>query len=212
MKSFLLPAAALMISAACSTSQTETTANDSTALQLDTTELQFQNNDDTTDAPAPESVDGSLQGSLDENGAYVIEGTYGYVSDPFGFSLDVESLQEILGEKMFVKRTDTEGGEDEDGQRYEGYTYYEVSYGETELSFYSYTGKHHASIVTPLLVMKNDIRIGTRRADFLENMSINDSSALGAKSFLLNDDYGSLRFTFEADTVSLIRVFYEEGT
>jgi hypothetical protein len=135
-----------------------------------------------------------------------VSNQWAFISDPYDFSLDVSTIKELLGEQAEFKEENFEGGED-----YEPYSYYTVTYNESKISFYSYPGKHFSTINTPLLPLKNGIKIGMAKRDFLSAMNFTGDSISHVTLFRLFDDYGSMEFRFRADTLNVISAYYEEG-
>jgi hypothetical protein len=136
---------------------------------------------------------------------YEISNQGSYISDPFAFSLNVQELRNILGDSIEVTEQDFEGGED-----YPAYSYSTVKWGDNELKFYDYSGKHYASVETPLLLFRNDVKIGMTRSSFIDNMQL-PADATDVSEYVINDDYGQMSFHFRADTLYWIYVSYEEG-
>lgn len=157
----------------------------------------------------PEQTSIVLDGGLtvkDGDTIMYVSNQWAFISDPYDFSLDPDVIKELLGEEAQSKEEQYEAGED-----YEAFSYYTVTYKDTELSFYSYPGKHFSSITTPLLQLKNGIRIGMTKQDFLKAMNFTGDSVRYATLFNLSDDYGYMEFRFRADTLNFIYANWEEG-
>jgi hypothetical protein len=135
-----------------------------------------------------------------------VSNQWSFISDPYDFSLDVATIQSLLGEEARSKEDNYEGGED-----YGPYSYYTINYEDSEISFYSYPGKHFSTITTALLPLKRGIKIGMSKSDFLTAMNFAGESTNHVTLFRLFDDYGSMDFRFRADTLNLISASYEEG-
>jgi hypothetical protein len=185
---------------ACTQPQKDTVPSDSTVVaELDSSEVFFssEKNDTTT---------GHLVGT-----EYFIQSQQSYVSDPFDFTLDSSVVAQLLGPDVVITSRYTPGGEDEEGS-YSDYTFYEVTAGDTRMSFYDYSGKHYADISTDALPLKNGIKVGMTKENFLFAMGIDDQNAHTADTFTINDDYGSIMsFYFVGDVLSNVIVNYEEG-
>ncbi len=193
---------------ACSGSKNEVAEDsDTTILEADTTiqENSFMVSSDSTTYDSALYVPGEI---IEEKGefVYVVLNQYSFISDPYDFSLNTASIEDLLGEEAQTKVEEFEGGED-----YSAYTYSTITFNDTEISFYDYPGKHFSNITTPLLPLKNGIKIGMKKEDFLQAMSFVDASATKAIVYRLVDDYGSMDFSFRADTLYLIYAHYEEG-
>jgi hypothetical protein len=150
-----------------------------------------------------------ITGGLTIKGADTIldvQNQWSFISDPYDFSLDVATIKDLLGEGAVSTEENFEGGED-----YGPYSYYTVKDGETEIKFYDYPGKHFSTITTPLLPLKNRIRIGMSKVAFLNAMNFASDSTSHANLFRLSDDYGSMEFRFRADTLNMIYAYWEEG-
>jgi hypothetical protein len=128
-----------------------------------------------------------------------VSNQWSFISDPYDFSLDVATIQGLLGDEAKSKEENYEGGED-----YDPYSYYTINYKDSEISFYSYPGKHFST-------MKRGIKIGMSKNEFLTAMNFAGDSASHVTLFRLFDDYGSMDFRFRADTLNLISASYEEG-
>ncbi|HEY0769080.1 MAG TPA: hypothetical protein VGD31_02010 [Sphingobacteriaceae bacterium] len=159
-----------------------------------------------TEEEVPEVV---LEGGLtikDGDTIIYVPNQWAFISDPYDFSLDTYSVRELLGDEVTEKVEEFEGGED-----YDPYSFYTLTYGDTKLQFYSYPGKHFSTITTPLLPLKNEIKIGMTRSDFLKAMNFKGDSLSYATLFTRSDDYGYMNFRFRADTLNLIYASWEEG-
>lgn len=162
-------------------------------------------------APIPTAViqEPPRKGQLvEEKGEMIFlsENEYAFISDPYDFSLSDSAIEGLLGEGAKTEVEEFEGGED-----YDAYTYSTTTYGDTKISYYSYPGKHSASISTPLLPLKYGFKIGMSKNDFLTAMKYESADASKANVYRLTEDYGSINFSFQADTLYHIHVFYEEG-
>jgi hypothetical protein len=183
----------------CTPAQKEEASTDSTAaVEADSSEVFFASEQNDTTA-------GTVIG--DE---YVIKNQDGYISSPFDFNLDSATVLGLLGEETVIKSRYTPAGEDQVGS-YEAYTFYEVEAGDTKMNFYDYGSKHYADIYTPALGLKNNIKVGMSKDDFLVAMSIDDQRAHDLNIFSINDFYGDMSFYFENDVLIRVRVDYEEG-
>lgn len=212
LKSPLLAAAFVVVIASCSTQNTETASSaDSTAAPQDTVFLSAAPTDGRVDETG-DSPDQSDSTDVVEGGEFILTNQYSYISSPFGFSLDSASLVEILGEGVEITSVYTEGGEYEEGGSYPGYTYYEATFENNEVKFFDYSGKHWATIYTPLLPLKNDIKVGDTKESFIEKMEITNPNAIKADTFTINDDYGWMSFYFTDGVLTSVSVSYEEGT
>lgn len=193
---------------ACSGSKNESAENnDTTTLETDTV---LQENTSTVSIVTTTNdsalyVAGELQEEKGEF-VYVSSNQYSFISDPYDFSLSAASIEELLGGEAETKVEEFEGGED-----YSAYTYSTITFNDTKISFYDYPGKHFSTITTPLLPLKNGIKIGMKKDDFLQALGFLDSNAPKATVYRLEDDYGSIDFSFRADTLYLIYAYYEEG-
>jgi hypothetical protein len=200
----------LIIACACSSPKSESVV-DSTgvaadAVAPDTVALEA------SASALPIEADAEVgSGGLNSDGEYVITSEQSYIYAPFAFLLDSAAIMEILGEDATIEANYTPSAEDDEG-RYEAYTFYRVKYGETSMSFYSYSGKHFADIKTPLLPMKYEIVVGMEKGVFLEKMSLSGEEAENADVFTINDDYGSMSFYFSEGKMTRVYVSYEEGT
>jgi hypothetical protein len=150
---------------------------------------------------------------VNERGELMLEipNQYSFVSDPYDFPLDAQTVADLLGEGAEIKEEQTEAGEYEDGTTYEAYSYYTIEGRHDKISFYSYPGKHFSTIKSALLPLKNDIKIGISKQDFITNMGFDGDSLMTVTLFRLSDDYGSMDFLFRADTLNTISAYYEEG-
>ncbi|WP_420320890.1 hypothetical protein [Flagellimonas sp.] len=131
---------------------------------------------------------------------------YDFLYHPYDFDLDVDEIKKLLGDEVEVKKKEVEEDEYSDA-----YTFYTINYQETKLTFYDYEGKHSATITTPLLPMINGIRIGMSHKDFLKAVKLEGKEAQKASTYSIFDDYGAMDFSFRADTLYLIKGYYEEG-
>jgi hypothetical protein len=204
---------------ACTPGQADTQADvqalDSVIVETDTVaidsaELQAEMDEEGHDEDVTEIDPDQITGTLSADGEYTITNQGIYPSDPFGFSLDTTAVRELLPDATF-KYTEYPGGKDEYGGEYSGFTYFEVFSDKTTLSFYSYSGKHHADIYTPDLMMSRQIHVGMTKETFIENMALNGTDPNNAKVFTISDDYGSVSFHFDGDILQRIYVYYEEG-
>jgi len=192
---------------ACAPAQKETASNDTTAVELDTT---FAGDEAVEDTEMYDADPGEVKADGRWNGdEYEIFNTEDYIVHPFNFSLDSATVQELLGEEAVITSRTTPAGEDDMGT-YQGYTFYEVKAGETEMSFYSYSGKHYADVYTPKLVFSDGVVVGMTKAKFIETMGLAEDTS-EAKKFTINDDYGQMMFIFDGDRLANIYVSYEEG-
>jgi hypothetical protein len=187
--------------------QTEATAeNDSTIIHTDTVvqESYIETAASVTIADSAANVDELIT----ENGksVYLSSHQFSFISDPYDFSLTTSTIEGLLGEKAETKSQDFEGGED-----YGPYSYYTITFEDTEISFYDYSGKHFSNITTPLLPLRNGIKIGMKKPNFQTAMGFTDANASQATVYRLTDDYGEMDFFFRADTLYLIYARYEEG-
>lgn len=199
---------------ACSPSATETTATtDSTTVTIDSTTLVASLDDEPVEEDASmydaDPGDTAPRGQLDGQKYEIYNQSY-LVSNPFDTGLDSAALMDLLGEEAVITSTITEGGQDEMGP-YDGYTFYELKYDKTEMSFYSYSGKHNADIYTNKITVANGIAVGMKLEDFIAQMELPEE-ARQATSFIINDDYGFMGFYFDHDgNLTSISVHYEEG-
>ncbi|MGW9684538.1 hypothetical protein [Flagellimonas sp. 2504JD1-5] len=131
---------------------------------------------------------------------------YDFLYHPYNFELDVDELKKLLGDEVEVKKKEVAEDDYSDA-----YTFYTINYQETKLTFYDYEGKHSATITTPLLPMINGIRIGMDHKDFLKAIKLEKKEAPKANTYSIFDEYGSIDFSFRADTLYLIKGYYEEG-
>jgi hypothetical protein len=200
---------------ACAPAQRETASTDTTAVESDTVAIadNAENNSeviedadmyDADPGEVSETEDGRLVGDT-----YEMFGQSYLIQNPFSFSLDSTSLMNLLGEDTEITSQSTPAGEDELGP-YDGYTYYTVRSGETELNFYTYSGKHYGDIYTPLLEITYGIKVGMTKEEFLGSFSFPDE-AKKATRYTINDDYGTMSFFFEDEKLVRIYVNYEEG-
>jgi hypothetical protein len=145
---------------------------------------------------------------VDEEGERVgiLPSDYEFLSDPYDFYLGAESITQMLGPGAKLKTEEFEGGED-----YEAYSYSTVTFINSEISFYSYPGKHFSDIYTSSLPLKKGIIIGMMKDEFLKAWNIADENASKATVFRLEDEYGMMKFTFRADTLYNIHANYEQG-
>lgn len=143
---------------------------------------------------------------------FEIPNQWSFISDPYDFELDTETILNLLGEEARLTETKFEAGEDEYGGNYDAYSYYTIEGPGAEISFYSYPGNHNATITTPVLPLKNNVSIGMSKTDFINAMSIISEDSLSTVTkFTLHDDYGYMYLLFRADTLNKIHVYYEEG-
>jgi hypothetical protein len=204
-------ATALIFCLACNESKRpeETVDNDTTTvIETETEVIENQPVDPTPSTATEEPIMVSRVGELIEVGGKMVYSSedYSFLSDPYGFPLDASTIENLLGEKAETKVQEFEGGED-----YSAYTYSTITFEDSEISFYSYSGKHSSTIRTPLLPLKNEVMIGMKKEDFLTAMSYDDVNTSEANVFRLFNDYGSMNFSFQADTLYLIHAYYEEG-
>jgi hypothetical protein len=147
-------------------------------------------------------------GLIEENGeiVYVSKNQYSFISAPYDFDLDASTIEGLLGKEAKTKVEEFEAGED-----HSAYTYWTITFKDTEINFYDNPGKHFSNITTPLLPLKKGIKTGMKKDDFLNAMLFNDTNALKATVYKLVDDYGNVNFFFRSDVWYLIKVHYEEG-
>lgn len=193
---------------ACETKKNESTTSDSTVV-LSTDTVILDNNQTPGITPTANYEPTSTEGDylMDEKGetVYVSPNQYSFISDPYDFSLDASTIENMLGEGAEKEVEEFEGGED-----YGPYKYTTITYQTTSIGFYNFDGKHFSTIDTPLLPLKNGIKIGMKKEDFITAMGF-DVNASQATLYRLVDDYGHMDFTFRMDTLSLIYAHYEEG-
>ncbi len=196
-----IPLLFLGLALGCAPAQQETASADSTVLAPDTT---------TTSDEVDTSIneDAALQ-DADPGNVFVIEGGYNYISDPFEFSLDSATLQEMLGEDAVITSQSFPGGEDELGT-YGAYSYYELAATGVKMSFYSYSGKHFADVDTSSVKFRNGVVVGMSKDEFIKAMSLPEE-ALEKDLFKIFDDYGQMSFTFVDNKLINVYVSYEEG-
>lgn len=195
-----------ILAGACSPSDNkeQTSTTDSASLIVDTVSTPAVSTSIATEKPEI-ILDGGLT-IKGEDTIIDVPNQWAFISDPYDFSLDVSTIKELLGEGAESKEENFEGGED-----YEPYSYYTVTHEKAEMSFYSYPGKHFSTITTPLLPLKNGIRIGMSKQAFLSAMNFVGDSTSNVTLFRLMDDYGSMEFRFRADTLNMIYANWEEG-
>ena len=131
---------------------------------------------------------------------------YSFIYSPYDFTLDSASVVTLLGENVVAKVEHVEGGED-----YQPYSYFNISQGDTEISFYDYPGKHFCTVTTSRLPLKRGIVIGMKKESFLKAMEFASTNAKRADHYKLYDDYGYMDFKFQADTLAQFSAQYEEG-
>jgi hypothetical protein len=203
---------------ACTTGQADTKASDlaldSLAAATDPETIALDSLNQTGSAAIDaDGADAEGTGSLAADGVYTITNNSLSVGDPFDFSLDTTTIRDLLGIVTFTT-TEYPAGKDDYGGEYSAFTYYEAFSDKTTLSFYSYSGKHHADIYHPNLIIKNNIFVGITRQEFIDRMSLEGNGPYEAKVFTINDDYGSMSFYFDGDdkdALNRIYVYYEEG-
>ena len=197
---------------ACAPTQSETTSNDTTAVELDTATIAdnepAEGDEPVEDAEMYDADPGEVNGRWNGD-EYEIFNTGGYITNPFSFTLDSATVQQLLGEEAVITSRSTPAGQDDMGA-YDGYTFYEVKAGKTEMSFYSYSGKHYADVYTPKLEFNNGVVVGMTKAKFIEAMGLSQDT-MEAKKFTINDDYGQMMFIFDGDLLANVYVSYEEG-
>jgi hypothetical protein len=144
----------------------------------------------------------------EEDGELVFEITdrTGFISDPFAFSLDAEEIKQLLGSEANSTIEKFEASQDHDA-----YTVSTITFGNSKINFHSFSGKHSADIYTSLLPLKNNVIIGMSKEAFVKAFSLNDEEALQVNKFNIVDSYGSMEFLFSADTLSRVKIYYEEG-
>jgi hypothetical protein len=207
MKILVFPGFALLSCIACTIPKTEVAAvQDSASAKMDT--MVQQTNATEVSPPTSSDTIETIGELTEEKGEtiYVVQNQYSFISDPYDFSLDVATIEALLGEEAKTKVEEFEAGED-----YDAYSYFTISWKDTEISFYDYPGKHFSHITSPLLPLKNGIKIGMTKDDFLKTMTFSHENALKTSLYRLTDDYGYMDFKFRADTLSLISAHYEEG-
>ena len=128
----------------------------------------------------------------------------GELYNPYDFLLEVKAIKALLSSGVEVKQQDVD-------DEYGPYTYTVIHYQDTELSFYDYEGSHKAKITTPKLSVLNGIKVGMKKEDFMKAMKYDAEKVGKATIFNLTDDYGNFEFLFRADTLYLIKGYYEEG-
>jgi hypothetical protein len=206
--SILLVMAACLL--ACSGSKTTdaTTVEDTISVNVDTVSHQNITMTDTTSTMLDDSIQNDDDEVIQEKGenVYLSQHQFSFISNPYDFSLDASTIENLLGEQAQTKTESFEGGED-----YGPYTYTTITLGDNEISFYDYAGKHFSNITTPLLPLKNGIKIGMKKADFQTAMGFNGELTSTVNIFRLVDDYGNMDFSFRGDTLYLIYARYEEG-
>jgi hypothetical protein len=200
MKSQLCLIIVFLIFIHCSGPKPETNETDSTQIATDSISLPSDESD-----VNPES-ENTLTSENETEVIYEITTQPGFISDPFDFELNAETLKNLLGPQTQIMEQDFEGGED-----YPAYTHITVTCADNELKFYSYSGKHFADINTSRLPLKKGIQIGISKASFLDKMELTGDDASYANTFKIYDSYGEMEFSFKADTLSHIYVSYEEG-
>nr|WP_321415413.1 hypothetical protein [uncultured Allomuricauda sp.] len=147
-----------------------------------------------------------------EKAAATPEQTYEIASeidlyDPYDFTLQMDSIKVLLGNETTI---DIDYIEDEFSRDSDALI--TMRHKETEINFYQFQeGKHSANITTPKLSVLKGIRVGIPREVFLTVMQIDGQEAAVATKFIYTDIYGAMEFFFENNTLSLIKVYYEEG-
>ncbi|WP_190810373.1 hypothetical protein [Flagellimonas sp. S3867] len=131
---------------------------------------------------------------------------YDFLYHPYDFDLEISKLKKILGEEATVSIQMVEANEYD-----EEYSIHTVSYTETKLVFYDFEGKHSATITTPLLPLINGIKVGMTQEDFIKTIKLEEKEAPKTNVYSIFDDYGAMDFSFRADTLYLIKGYYEEG-
>lgn len=147
------------------------------------------------------------------SGEYLVEDTLVIIGMPtllsipdiFAFSVnsEKENLINLLGNTAKYKEEKFPGGED-----FEPYTVSYLTFGETELMEYSYGGMHSAYIDTPLLSLKEGIKVGMTKDEFLQKFKL---PSLNQNIFVIRDEYGSVTFDFLKGTLKGISFYYEYG-
>lgn len=156
-----------------------------------------------------------VQHEMDEDSTEIvfeIANQWSFISNPYDFELDTETVLNLLGEEARLKQENYEAGDDDYFGQYDAYSYYTIEGPGAEISFYSYPGKHYSTITTPVLPLKNNVRIGMSKINFINAMSIISEDRLSTVTkFTLHDDYGYMFFLFRADSLNKIHIYYEEG-
>jgi hypothetical protein len=147
------------------------------------------------------------------SGEYLVEDTIVVIGMPtllsipdiFAFSVnsEKENFVNLLGKTAKYREENFPGGED-----FEPYTVSYLTFGETELMEYSYGGMHSAYIDTPLLSLKEGIKVGMTKDEFLQKFKL---PALSENIFVIRDEYGSVTFNFLKGTLKSISFYYEYG-
>jgi hypothetical protein len=127
------------------------------------------------------------------------------VSNPYDFKLNPEEIKSRLGSDAVIEAEEIPSTED-----YPGYTMYTIRGGNSQIKFGNNVGMHFAEIRTGMLPLKDGIGIGMSKSLFMERMSIESAEAPKASVYKLYDDYGYMNFYFKGDTLSLIRISYNE--
>ena len=159
---------------------------------------------DSTLSQTPDSVSIPVATAVPST-SYEIPNESNFISEPYDFPLIEDSLKVRLGPGAAAEVKEFEGGAD-----FGAYFITTVKGGESNVSFYSFSGKHSANIYTPQLPLKRGIVVGMQRADFLKVFGI-DENATATTQFTISDTYGSILFTFSGEVLYNIDVFYEEG-
>lgn len=157
------------------------------------------------------SVEGEkIKSNLTENEQkeeYIVYDKEGFIYNPYDFPLEANVIEALLGNNVEINEKYVQSGEFD-----EGYVFTQITYGDTKLSFYDYEGKHRAKITTPKLPLKNGIRIGMSKQNFIKAMKFDGDKAQQANLFTLEDEgYGTMSFYFSKDILYLIDGYYEEG-
>jgi hypothetical protein len=214
MKSSIIAVIGFVFCIACSNQKEKEASSDTIVVKKDTTTV----TKDTTivetqvsvATPAPVIVEVEHTNSIMvEKGDTIYTSTRQdmFVSDPYDFYLDAHTIEELVGEKVKTEEKEFKGGDD-----YDAYTYTTVEFGTTSISFYSYPGKHSCRITTPLLPLKDGIKVGMKKEDFLKTFSFDDDKAPTVSIYRLYADYGYMDFTFKEGVLETVYAFYEEGS
>jgi hypothetical protein len=175
----------LILSACTSTPKQEQVAN------VDTLAKQIEpQNISTTNTPEVNAPIVSGEYLVEDTVVVIAIPTLLAIPDIFAFSVnsEKENLVNLLGKTAKYKEEKFPGGED-----FEPYTVSYLTFGETELMEYSYGGMHSAYIDTPLLSLKEDIKVGMEKDEFLQKFKL---PSLNENVFVIRDEYGSVTFNF----------------
>jgi hypothetical protein len=190
----------LILSACTSTPKQEQVAN------VDTLAKQTEpQNISTTNTPEVNAPIVSGEYLVEDTVVVIAMPTLLAIPDIFAFSVnsEKENLANLLGKTAKYKEEKFPGGED-----FEPYTVSYLTFGETELMEYSYGGMHSAYIDTPLLSLKEDIKVGMEKDEFLQKFKL---PSLNENVFVIRDEYGSVTFNFFNGTLKGISFYYEYG-